>query len=124
MELAAAARQHSRTPLSHSILCAGIVDTRADGHLFFVDRLEVSERLQFHGSLVDHLIDHAQQPDRQVILPFEPNELETVEQIVDDVLHGPDRRFEYAHALKLDLVVEPLEFGFGSLSVSDVPRDR
>ena len=31
-------------------------------------------------------------------LPFDANELETVEQVVDDILHGPDRRFEDPHA--------------------------
>ena len=33
---------------------------------------------------------------RLALLPFEPDELETTEQIVDDVLHGPDRRLENA----------------------------
>ena len=112
-----AARRHSR-------FCAGIVDAHADGHFFFVDRLEISERLQFHASLLDHLIDQGQQVGRQVTLPFEANEQKAVEQVVDDILHGSDRRFEDAHALKLDLVVEALEFGLGFLSVSDVPRDR
>ena len=34
-------------------------------------------------------------------LPFEANEQKTVEQVVDDILHGPDRRFEYLQTLKL-----------------------
>ena len=115
---------HSEWTGHRSRPCAGIVNARADGHFFFVDGLEISERLQFRASLMDHLIDQGQQFGRQVTLPFEPNELETVEQVVDDILHGPDRRFEYAHALKLDLVIEALELGLGFLSVSDVPRDR
>ena len=49
--------EHSEWTGHRSRPCAGIVDTRADGHFFFVDRLEISERLQFRASLIDDLID-------------------------------------------------------------------
>ena len=47
-------------------------------------------------------------------LGFEVNELQRLEQIVDDLLHGSHRRFEYAQPLVLDLVVEASEFRLAS----------
>jgi len=99
---------------------AGILNPQADGHLFFFDRLEVSEHFQFHSSLLNHMVDQGVHLGWLLVLHFEVSKLQTVQQIIDDVLHGPHRRFEYLQSLELDLVVEVFQFSLGIFVLRNV----